>query len=172
MMNRHVVTVAPRDTVQTAMEMMVENHVTGLPVVDQAERCVGLISATDLLRYEQDHAEFSAEANSDLARYFDQMTQRWEDVRLTSYALEKLAELEVDEIMSRELIFVRPKTSIRNVARTILNQHVHRVLVLDTRKHLLGLISATDFVQLAMKQDAYPQALARRSTAKRSRQRL
>ena len=85
-MNRHVVSVSPRDKLQAAMELMLDNHVTGLPVLDRADRCVGLISATDILRYEQDNAELVAEATSDVARYFDQMTLAPEDVRLTSYA--------------------------------------------------------------------------------------
>ncbi len=147
-MNRHAVTVSPRDNLQTAMELMLENHVTGLPVLDSAERCLGVISANDILRYEQDHAEFVAEANSELARYFDQMTQRWEDVRLTSYALEKFNEIEVDEIMSRDLLFVRPQTPVATVAKKMLEERVHRLLVLDRENHLLGLITATDFVRL------------------------
>ena len=160
-MNRHVVTIGPRDTLQSAMESMVENQVSGLPVVDEADRCVGLISTTDILRYEQDHPEFTAEANSDVARFFDQTTQQWEDVRLTSYALEKFGELNVDEIMSRELISVRPEASLPAVARTMLEQEVHRVLVLDRRRRLLGLITAIDFVRLAAKRSAKKEAAAR-----------
>jgi CBS domain-containing protein len=150
-MSRHVVTVSPRDKLQTAMELMLENHVTGLPVLNHTDHCVGLISATDILRYEQDNAELVAEATSDVARYFDQMTQRWEDVRLSSYALEKLNEIEVDEIMSRDLVFVRPDTPVTSVARKMLDQGVHRLLVLDEEKYLLGLVTAIDFVRLAAK---------------------
>jgi CBS domain-containing protein len=140
------------------MELMVENHVSGLAVVDEAERCIGVVSGTDLLRYEQDHRELTAEANSDLARYFDQMTGRWEDVRVTSYALEKFAELEIDEIMSRDLISVRPETPVRDVASKMLDQHVHRVLVLDPEGRLLGLITAIDFVRLAAGSNERPGA--------------
>jgi CBS domain-containing protein len=163
-MNRHVVTIGPRDTLQRAMELMVENHVTGLPVVDEADRCVGLVSTTDILRYEQDHSEFTTEANSDVARFFDQTTQQWEDVRLTSYALEKFGELNVDEIMSRDLIFVSPGASIAAVARTMLNEEVHRVLVLDRGRRLLGLVTAIDFVRLAAKRSAKKEAAARSRT--------
>jgi len=150
-MNRHVVTVSPRDKLQAAMELMLENHVTGLPVMDRADRCIGIISATDILQYEQDNGELVAETTSDVARYFDQMTQRWEDVRLTAYALEKLNEIEVDEIMSRDLVFVRPNTPVASVARKMLDQGVHRLLVLDEEKYLLGLVTATDFLRLVAK---------------------
>jgi len=163
-MNRHVVTVSPHDKLQAAMELMLENHVTGLPVVDKADRCIGLISATDILRYEQDNAELVAEATSDVARYFDQMTQRWEDVRLTSYALEKLNEIEVHEIMSRDLVFARSDTPATSVAKKMLAQGVHRLLVLDGENYLLGLVTATDFVRLAAKGTPIKKVATRRRT--------
>ncbi len=163
-MNRQVVAVSPRDKLQSAMELMLDNHVTGLPVLDQADRCVGLVSATDILQYEQDNAELVAEATSEVARYFDQMTQRWEDVRLTSYALEKLNEVAVEEIMSRDLVFVRPDSPITGVAKKMLDQGVHRLLVLDDERRLLGLITATDFVRLAAKGTPKKKPAARRRT--------
>jgi len=150
-MNRDIITVTPEDNLQAAMEVMLDNHVTGLPVLDKADHCVGLISATDILRYEQDNADLVAEATSDVARYFDQMTQRWEDVRLTSYTLEKLSEVQVSEIMSRDLLYVRPDTPATSVAQTMLDREVHRLLVLDEKKYLLGLVTATDFVRLVAK---------------------
>jgi CBS domain-containing protein len=161
-MNRHVVTVSARDKLQAAMELMLESHVTGLPVMNNADRCVGLISATDILRYEQDNAELVAEATSDVARYFDRMTQRWEDVRLSSYALEKLDEIEVDEIISHDLVFVLPDTPVTSVARKMLDQGVHRLLVLDDENYLLGLVTATDFVRLAAKGIPKKKVAARR----------
>jgi len=163
-MNRHVVAVSPRDKLQAAMELMLENHVTGLPVMDRADRCIGIISATDILQYEQDNGELVAETTSDVARYFDQMTQRWEDVRLTAYALERLNEIEVDEIMSRDLVFVRPDTPVTSVARKMLDQGVHRLVVLDEENYLLGLVTATDFVRLAAKGAPKKKVAARRRT--------
>ena len=147
-MQRHLVTVSLSDTLQDAMFQMTENHVTGLPVMDSKSRCVGVISATDILNYEQDHAEFTSEANSDLARHFDMDTQRWESVRVSSFALEEFGEVKVDDVMARDLISVARETPVKEVAATILNQSVHRVLVLDENQHLYGIISSFDFVTL------------------------
>jgi len=79
------------------------------------------------------------------------MTQRWEDARLTAYAVEKFIEIDVDELMTRDILFVRPETPVATVAKTMIDQRVHRLLVLDEENHLLGLITATDFVRLAAK---------------------
>ena len=147
-MQRDVVVCAPHDSLSQAMELMTENHVTGLPVMDSKGRCVGLISATDILNYEQDHAEFTAEANDDMARHFDADTQRWESVRVSSFALEEFGDVHVEEVMTRELVSVDRDTPVKKVAKLMVDSAVHRVLVLSEQQGLQGLISSIDFVRV------------------------
>lgn len=149
LMQREVVVVYDRDSLREAMNLMTENHVTRLPVVNAENRCVGMITATDILNYEQEHSEFISEANADVARYFNPETQQWESVRLTAFALEEFAEVRVEEVMSRSLVYVNLDTPIRDVARKMLQERIHRVLVINEGYPLFGLISAFDFVRLA-----------------------
>jgi len=148
MMRTDIVSVNPDDSLQVALSSMIENHVTGLPVLNRKSRCVGVVSATDILNFEQDHADDASGANADLARYFDPETNRWEDLRVTSLALEEFAEIPVSEIMNRDVIAVSPAATIQKVAQRMVSQEIHRVLVLDDEQYLLGLISAIDFVRL------------------------
>ncbi len=54
-MRTNVVTFESTDSLEVALRLMTEHHVSGLPVVDAENRCLGLISASDILNYEQDH---------------------------------------------------------------------------------------------------------------------
>jgi CBS domain-containing protein len=146
-MQRGLIVVYDRDTLRDALQLMTANHVTGLPVVNSHEVCVGIISASDILNYEQENAGLG-EADEDVARHFDQDTQQWESIRLTSFALEAFGDVRVEEVMTRELISVAPETPLRDVARAIRDGRIHRVLVLNTQQRLLGIISAFDFVRL------------------------
>ncbi|MCG8587619.1 MAG: CBS domain-containing protein [Pirellulales bacterium] len=148
LMKRDVVVVRAGDSLREALDLMTENHVTGLPVMNSKEKCVGLISSSDILNYEVEHSEFAQEANQDVAQHFDMDSQRWESVRLTSFALEEFADVRVEEVMARQLISVDLETPIKDVARKMTDQGVHRVLVLDEEQRLYGIISATDFVEL------------------------
>ena len=56
-MQRDMVTVAPDDTLRDALALMTDSHVTGLPVMDDKSRCIGLITASDILGFEEEHAE-------------------------------------------------------------------------------------------------------------------
>ena len=52
------------------------------------------------------------------------------------------------EIMTREVVSVRPATPVRQVAALMDERRIHRVLVLDEENRLHGLISALDIVRL------------------------
>ena len=85
-MQRDVVTVSPDESLRQALELMTENHVTGLPVMDGNSRCIGLITSSDILNYEQDHADDSAQERT--AQFFDPESQQWETVPLSAFGLE------------------------------------------------------------------------------------
>jgi CBS domain-containing protein len=48
-MQTELVTIRPNDSVREAMALMVDSHVSGLPVVDGRGHCVGVLSVTDVL---------------------------------------------------------------------------------------------------------------------------
>ncbi len=147
-MQRDVIVVYDDDTMQQAMSLITENHVTGLPVVDSNGKCVGVITATDILNYEQDHSEFMSEANDEMALHYDPDSGRWEHVRQSSYALERFGEVGVGEVMARELLFVRLETPVKEVAKKMRDEKVHRVLVIGEDYRLQGIVTSSDFVKL------------------------
>jgi len=144
-MQTHLVTVSPDDSLREAMTLMVESHVSGLPVVDLQNHCVGVLSVTDVLSLEADQAE-----NSDIEEvgsYFDPDQQSWENMRFAG-AIDELPEMTVAEVMTQDVVSVSPETAIKDVAQMMVEQKIHRILVLDDRKQILGLIAALDLVQL------------------------
>ena len=49
-MTKNVIAVTPHTSIQDAAKIMLQTHVSGLPVVDDAGRLVGIISESDFLR--------------------------------------------------------------------------------------------------------------------------
>lgn len=147
-MQRDVITVQRANTLRDAMSLLTENHVTGLPVMDEQSRCIGLISATDILNFEQEHCEETDEGNSDVAQYYDPETEQWESIRLSAFALEEFGDVRVEQVMARDLVWIERDTPLQEVAKKMLEAGVHRVLVLDELSRLYGIVSATDFVRL------------------------
>ena len=150
-MHRDLVVVNEGDTLQEAMQLMTENHVTGLPVVDGKSRCIGVVSTTDIVNYEQENSELTADAKR--TRFFDPDTQQWESVSLSTFAVEEFADVPVRDVMSRDLVSVERTTPIEEVARMLLRNQVHRVVVIDEKQRLYGVISAFDFVRIVAEAD-------------------
>ncbi len=150
-MQRDVVTIGPVDTLRDALDLMTENHVTGLPVMDRAGQCVGLISATDILNYEQEHSEDVGDTTQ--GQHFNPDIQQWETISLTAFGLEDFGDVRVQDVMARDLISVECETPLQRVAHQMLDAKVHRVLVLDDQRRLYGVVSALDFVRAVAKMD-------------------
>ena len=145
-MQRDIVTVAPEDTLREALALMTENHVTGLPVMNSDSRCIGVITSSDILNYEEEHSDETAEG--EMLRFFDPETQQWETVAVSAFGLENFGDVRVKEVMTRELIWVDRQASLKSVARRMTKERVHRVLVLDDKSNLYGIISAVDVVSV------------------------
>lgn len=145
-MQRDMVTVSPNDKLRDALALMTENHVTGLPVMDGRSRCIGMITASDILGFEEEHAEDNAEKG--MAQHFNAENGRWESVPISAFGLEEFGDVSVEEVMSRDLIWVDRDTPIKKIATQMLNDDVHRVLVMDERYHLYGIITSFDFVRV------------------------
>jgi CBS domain-containing protein len=56
MMQRNPLKATSSETVQTALNMMLSNHVSALPVVDENEQLVGIVSLNDLMPSAQERA--------------------------------------------------------------------------------------------------------------------
>jgi CBS domain-containing protein len=147
-MQRDIITVYGTDSLQEAMALMTENHVTGLPVVNSKSQCIGVITAADILNFEQEHAEEASEVNANMAQHYNPETEQWESVRVGSFALEEFGEVRVSEVMTRDLISVEQDTPIRDVAKIMVKARVHRMLVLDDNSRIYGIITSSDFVKL------------------------
>jgi CBS domain-containing protein len=146
LMQRDIVTVSPDGTLREALALMTENHVTGLPVMNDRNHCVGLITASDILNYEDEHADTAGEVGS--ASFFDPETQQWDSVLFSAFGLEEFGDVPVQDVMTRELVSVKRDTQLKEVARRMIDERVHRVLVMDKDARLYGILSAYDFVRM------------------------
>ena len=55
-MTKHVVTIRPTESVRTAVERLIAEQISGLPVVDEAGRMVGIVTEFALLATAYDEA--------------------------------------------------------------------------------------------------------------------
>ena len=108
-------------TIEDAAQLLVTNRVSGLPVVDDLGRLVGVISQTDLL---------ADGVNS-----------------ISTLIRGNASGLRVGELMTLPAISVPMTASLVEAARTMTAERIHRVVTTDDGGHPVGVLSATDFVR-------------------------
>jgi CBS domain-containing protein len=66
-MQSDTIVVRPEDSVRRALELLIENHISGLPVTDADNRIVGVVSERDVLKlfYEPEAHTVSAVMTTD-----------------------------------------------------------------------------------------------------------
>ena len=139
-MTRRVVTVTPDTPILVAAKLMLENHISGLPVVDASARVVGIISETDLLREDGKSADGSP------------WLQMVAGADGPTGDPAELGARKVEEIMSRMPITVAPNASVAQACRVLAQHRIKRLPVIEDDK-LVGIIGRADLV-LAFAQSA------------------
>ena len=116
------VVVAVDATIEEAEELLRRNRITGLPVVDSDGRLVGVISQTDLLYLD-------VPAVQALIRHHERGVR-------------------VGEVMSTPPVTIDGGATLLAAARTMVDEHFHRLVAVDGTGRPIGVISAMDFVGL------------------------
>jgi len=134
-MSREVITIPQTMLLHHAAHLLACKQISGAPVVDDNGRCVGILSATDFVRQVESGPE---PVHVTQGHWF---SADWQVVDL-----EMLPKDEVRRHMSTDLVTVDGTTGIIELARRMLDAHIHRIVVLDKKGHPAGVISSTDIL--------------------------
>lgn len=148
LMNPRVITVRQDLTVRELANVLVENEISGAPVEDRSGKLVGVVSLTDIAAALAEDEELEGERG-------DFFLSEWADDGMSREQIEELgldeAELTVAEIMTPEVFTVREDTLVSDIAQTMIQSHVHRILV--TREdRVVGIISTSDLLGLLVEE--------------------
>lgn len=139
-MSRPVRSVRPDTPMSEAAHIIVSERISGLTVVDDEQRLVGLITEADFLRAlgvpaQQPHHSL------------------WQTMESLFSHLAHHGKLEapndhVTEYMARKVVCARPDQSLHDVIEIMKHHHVKRVVVCDEARHVLGMVTRSDLVRV------------------------
>lgn len=142
-----VVTITPDTPVHEIAALLLEHHISGVPVVENG-RVVGLVNEFELLRRHEIGTEGSAPERS----WWTQLIER--DPRPIEYV--KSHARQAKDFMTRQVITVTEDTPVQKVASIFAARSVRRVVVLRGQE-LVGIVTRANLVQaLALTSQAKP----------------
>jgi hypothetical protein len=136
LMSREVITVPQEMSLRAAAHRLAQAAITGAPVVDGCGRCVGVLSATDFMHW--------AEQEGSRAPQPSRAAPVCSDWQVVDF--EELPTIEVRQYMTPDPVTVPPATGIGELARRMLDAHIHRVIVVDREGRPVGVVSSTDIL--------------------------
>ncbi len=137
-MTKDVITVKPADTVETLARLLMDNKISGTPVVDDSMQMVGIVTENDLIRKNKRlHIPT-------VIRLFDAY------VMVGSKNMEKeimnMAAMTVDEICTKKVLSIEEETTLDEIATIMAEQHIHLLPVLKDGA-VVGIVGKADMVR-------------------------
>ena len=141
-MSRSVVSVHRRTPLKEVAQALIDNRVSGVPVVDVDGAVVGVVSEADLLIKEQGAG----------AIHHRPLTRLFGESRESRAQILKVGALNADEAMTAPAITITSDRSIHEAAAIMTAKHVNRLPVVDEGR-LVGIVSRADLVRAYVRTD-------------------
>lgn len=138
-LHKDVVTISADDTLQTALELMSESHLTALPVVDSKDRCAGILSSSDIVEVARSFNEEMHDVGRSDEESYDWLRDNLED--------HDLARRTVNEFMTDHVATITADSPLTIAAGEMLRHRVHRLPVVDEKGRLRGIVSTMDVLK-------------------------
>ncbi|MBI4839391.1 MAG: CBS domain-containing protein [Nitrospirae bacterium] len=144
MMTKDVITVKPEATVEELARLLIEHKISGMPVVDEGKKLIGIVTENDLISQNRRlHIPT-------IIRLFDAY------IVLGSGKLEgeirKMAATTVGEICTKNIVTITEETSMDDIATIMSDKNIHLIPVVRD-KVVVGIIGKADLVS-AMTREA------------------
>ncbi|MDL2410252.1 CBS domain-containing protein [Rhizobium calliandrae] len=131
-MKLRIIRVSPDNSVKQAAELMLANHISGLPVIDDEGQLVGLITEGDLLR----RSELGHRTKADQSLSPEEMAKTY--IKSNAW--------KVADVMSRNPVSVEEDAPLARVANLMQEHGIKRLPVMRAGA-MIGIVSRADLLQ-------------------------
>lgn len=142
-MTKNVITVKKNATIEEIAKILTDNNIGGVPVVDDNNSLLGIITSKDLL-YKDIEPRIPSYIEVLGGVFFVEGIKHYEE------ELRKLLASQAEEIMTKKVITITEDTEVKDIAELIVEKGVNRLPVLKDDK-LVGIISRGDVVKSLIK---------------------
>jgi CBS domain-containing protein len=144
-MTKDVITARPEEKVENAVRMLLDNKISGIPVVDENNHVIGIITEKDLMiKATELRVPF-------YLTLFDSIIFLENPIRFNN-DLKKYTATDVKEAMTEKVYSVEEDTPVTEVVAMMQKRKVNRVPVLRHGK-LIGIISRNDILKALVERD-------------------
>lgn len=138
-MVEQVVSVSETQSLRDALDAMLDNGLTTLPVIDDQHHCLGVIAAVDMLP--------ASEALDDEMRSLSRTSAAEQSYTAETVPTLGLAQHAVSDFMSSAVVTVGGGELLQDAAAMMLHNQIHHLIVVDDQEHVIGILSTMDILE-------------------------
>lgn len=138
-MTKNVISVSEESTVENCAKHLLEFNFSGLPVLNENDELVGIVTEGDLIKRA---SRLKLPAVLELLGgliYLDNPNKYMDELKRT------MSE-RVGDLMNKKVITVMPDDTIEHTATLMMEKKIKRLPVVDTQGKLVGIISRRDIM--------------------------
>lgn len=158
-MQRDVLSVEDDWSLNRLARFLTDNQISGAPVISEGGELIGVVSLTDIVRYES-MPESRADLHDTHEYYLHTLNMQVTQEEATTFHAERESSATVRDIMTPMIFEVDENASIEEVADTMVKGHIHRLFV-TRNKQIAGVVSALDMVEFLRNSYGKKSGLAR-----------
>ncbi len=147
-MTTEVVTVTTEDSVEKCANILLENNFSGVPVLDEQDKLVGIITEGDLIRRA---SRIKAPPYLEVLGGLIYLGNPQKFVA----EIKKAMSLKAGELMTSKVITAHPEDSVEKAATLMIENEVRRLPVLDDTGNLAGIVSRRDIMHQLYQNEHY-----------------
>jgi CBS domain-containing protein len=149
-MNIDVITCKPDDSVSTLVDLFKNNHISGMPVVEN-EKVVGMVSETDILKLFKTpdiSVDMILPSPFEIIEMPIRSVIRYEEFKKT---LEDIRMKPVRDIMNKKIYSISPDSTLEYASDIMVKQRINRLPVIENGK-LVGILVRSDIIRCLSKE--------------------
>ena len=135
-MTEQVICLEPQDSLARAMEVMQTEEIRHVPIMDEQEKFVGLVSDRDILR------NLPYAGRRPLL-----MPKRFREHLFATNSGPKSLQLPLEKVMARKVLHILPRCSVCEAADMLYMKKISCLPVVDEQEKLRGIVTVTDLMR-------------------------
>lgn len=138
-MTRKVITIGKDTTIEEIAHLLVDANISGVPVVDEENRVIGMVTQTDLL-YKDIEPRFPAVVELLGGLIFLKGVKQYNE------ELKKLVATKAEDIMTKDIVTISEDTTAEEIAKIMVEKKINRIPVVTDGK-LVGIVTRADMMR-------------------------
>jgi CBS domain-containing protein len=122
------------------VKLLLEKKISGVPVVNEENEVIGIVSETDLIYPEKSVHLPAFIPILDSIIFIESFKKLEKEIK-------KMAAYKVKDVMNEDVITVREDVDIEEIVNIFVDKRINRAPVVDENNRLLGIITRTDILK-------------------------